>query len=329
MQGRLKFKVQGSKFQVQSEEKPRFSSAQPEFQGRHSPHPIAISLLSQAVDELAARGIPDPRLDVEVLLAHALRTDRADLYTRLHESLLPGPVEAFRGLLRRRARREPLQYITGVQEFWSLEFKVNPRVLIPRPETEVVVETALRLLPQSAIRNQQSVILDIGTGSGCIAIALAKELPQAEVWATDISPDALAVASENARHHDIAQRIRFLQGDLFLPVTKDGFELIVANPPYIARSQLTALQPEVRDWEPRIALDGGPGGLDFYRRLLREGPTYLRAGGWLVMEIGHGQGKAVMRLTRERRDLGDCRCVADYAGRERVIIACRVSTRVN
>ncbi len=299
---------------------------------------IVVDLLSQAVAELVEHSVLNPRVDAEVLLAHALQTDRAGLYTRLHESLLSGQVEAFRGLLRRRVRREPLQYITGVREFWSLEFRVDPRVLIPRPETEVIVETALWLLSQSSTRfgldlplAMQSAILDVGTGSGCIAIALAKELPQAEIWATDISPNALAVASENARSHGVTERIQFLQGDLFAAVAgeEDRFDLIVANPPYVARSELTALQPEVRDWEPLVALEGGPDGLEFYPRLLREGPTYLRVGGWLVMEIGHGQGEAVMRLARERRDLSDCRCVSDYTGRERVIIACRVSTRVN
>jgi len=293
--------------------------------------PSAGQVFSKAVIELTAHDISNPRLDVEVLLAHALGTDRTGLYTRLHVPLSLEQQETFRVLFQRRMQREPLQYITGVREFWSLEFKVDLRVLIPRPETEVVVETALRLLSQSAIRNPQSAILDIGTGSGCIAIVLAKELPQAEVWATDVSADALAVAGENARHHGVAERIRFLQGDLFSPLAgkEDGFDLIVANPPYIARPELAALQPEVRDWEPLAALDGGPDGLDFYRRLLHEGPTYLRTGGWLVMEIGHGQGTAVLRLARERRDLADCRCVSDYAAGERVVIACKVLTRVN
>jgi len=300
--------------------------------------PTAADLLSQAVDELTAQGILTPRLDAEVLLAHALGSDRAGLYARLHEPLPAGPVGAFGELLRRRAQHEPLHYITGVREFWSLEFAVDPRVLIPRPETEVVVETALGLFSQSAIRfgldlplAMQSAILDVGTGSGCLAIALAKELAQAEVWATDISPDALAVARENARRNGVAERIRFLQGDLFLPIVdeRDDFDLIVANPPYVVRSELAALPPEVRGWEPLVALDGGADGLDFYRRLLDGGPTSLRAGGWLVMEIGHGQGGAVLRLARERRDLSACRCVADYAGRERVIIARRGSPRVN
>ena len=291
----------------------------------------AVNLLSQAVAELVEHSVLTPRLDAEVLLAHALQTGRAALYSRLHEPLPAESVAAFRELLRRRVQHEPLQYITGVREFWSLDLRVDPRVLIPRPETEVVIETALRLLSQSAVGHRPSAFLDIGTGSGCIAIALAKELPQAEIWATDICPDVLAVASENARSHRVTERIQFLQDDLFAAVAeKEGrFDLIVTNPPYVARSELTALQPEVRDWEPPVALDGGPDGLEFYRRLLHEGPIYLRAGGWLVMEIGHGQGKAVMRLAQDRCDLSNCRCVSDYAGRERVIIACRVSTRVH
>lgn len=330
MRGSFKFQVSSSKFQVPSKGKP-YPQAQQRFHGTPNLHPSAGQVFSEAVVELTTHGISNPRLDAEVLLAQALGTNRTGLYTRLHVPLSLEQQEIFRVLFQRRMQREPLHYITGVREFWSLEFKVDPRVLIPRPETEVVVETALRLLSQSAIRNPQSAILDIGTGSGCIAIALAKDLPQAEIWATDASADALAVANENARHHGVTERIRFLQGDLFAPIVgkEDGFDLIVANPPYIARPELTALQPEVRDWEPSAALDGGPDGLDFYHRLLREGPTYLCSGGGLVMEIGHGQGTAVMHLAQEQRDLSDCRCVSDYAGRERVIIACRVSTRVN
>jgi release factor glutamine methyltransferase len=331
MRGNSRFKVQGSRFKVQSEEKLRLSPALQESQGGRILQLTAADLLSRAVAELTEHGVLTPRLDAEVLLAHALRISRAGLYSRLHEPPPAGTVDAFSKLLRRRARHEPLHYITGVREFWSLEFTVDPQVLIPRPETEVVVETALQLFSQSAIRNRQSVILDVGTGSGCIAITLAKELPQAEVWAADISPDALRIARENARHHSVAARIRFLQGDLFLPVAekRGSFDLIIANPPYVAQSELATLQPEVRDWEPPLALDGGLDGLDFYRRLLCEGPTYLRAGGWLVMEIGHGQGKAVLRLAREQPDLSDGRCVCDYAGQERVIVACRGATCVN
>jgi len=293
-----------------------------------SPRPSIASVLTEAETVLTAHGIITPRLEAEVLLAHALDTERSRLVARLRDALTREELEVFRGLLQRRTQHEPLQYITGVQEFWSLAFKVDARVLIPRPETEVVVETVLRLLSQSAIRNPQSAILDVGAGSGCIAIALAKELPQAEVWATDISAEALTVAGENARAHGVAERIHFLQGDVFTPVAdrRISFDLIVSNPPYVARSDFATLQLEVRDWEPRGALDGGPDGLDFYRRLLTEGPAHLRVGGWLVMEVGHGQGSAIMRLAQEQDDLTAYACIADYAGRERVTVASKVET---
>jgi len=322
-----------SKFKVQSKEQPRFSPVQQEFQDRYTLQPTTASLLSQAITELASHGVLNPRLDAEVLLAYVLRTNRAGLYTRLHDPFPPEHVEAFGDLLHRRARREPLQYLTGTREFWSLEFKVDRRVLIPRPETEVVVETTLRLLRQSAICNPQSTIraLDVGTGSGCIAIALAKELPQAEIWATDISSDALIIANENAQRHGVAEQIRFLQGDLLTPVAgkENSFDLIVSNPPYIAQEDLDILQLEVRGWEPLVALDGGPDGLAFYRRLLSKGPAYLRPNGWLVMEIGHGQQAAILCLAQNQPDLSKDGCARDYAGRERIVFACKVETCVN
>ncbi len=345
MRGSSKFKVQSSRFKVRGEEKLRFFQKPQEQHStpstQHptpSTQPSVAQLLSEAAAELTACKVLNPRLDAEVLLAHILGTQRAGLYTRLHDPLPREHAEAFRPLVHRRAQREPLQYITGVREFWSLEFKVDPRVLIPRPETEVVVEVALRLLLQSAIRFGLTFplampsaiptrrVLDVGTGSGCIAIALAKELSQAEIWATDVSQDALAVASENAQHHGVAERVRFCQGDMFAPVAEyhPGFDLIVTNPPYIAHDDLAVLQPEVRNWEPRGALDGGVDGLDFYRRLLSEGPTYLCSGGWLVMEIGQGQSTEVMRLMRERRDLTESFCVPDYAGHTRVAVVGKV-----
>jgi len=337
--------------------------------------PLSIHhALTHATATLTTEGIPNPRLDAELLLVHTLGLTRAGLYARLQEVISEADVQRFHQLLHRRQQREPLQYITGVQEFWSLEFTVTPDVLIPRPETELVVETALRLLSQSSVvSNQYSVfskkeekqeargkrqeakvenpslqsairlpppsggnplapsvggqstirIFDAGTGSGCIAIALAKELPGAEVWAVDVSSAALAVAQENAQQHDVAERVRFLQGDLFIPLQNRDltFDLIVSNPPYIVHSEIHTLQPEIRNWEPRGALDGGHDGLDFYRRLLSEGPQYLRSGGWLVMEIGQGQGTEVMRLARRQPALAAASCKFDYAGCERVVLA--------
>lgn len=282
-------------------------------------------VLSWAEAEFTTAGLASPRLDAEVLLAHSLGINRAGLYARLHTVLSLPHLTQFQQLLSRRLRHEPVQYITGVQEFWSLEFTVNSHVLIPRPETELVVETALRLLspdprPPTPVPNR---ILDIGTGSGCIAIALATELPAAEIWATDISADALAVAETNARRNNVHHRIRFLQGSLFAPITaqQQGFDVIVSNPPYITHNDLLTLQPEVRDWEPHHALDGGEDGLNFYRCLLNEAPRFLASKGWLVLEIGNGQEVVFMPIHKGHPEFADSLCIPDYAGCGRVVAA--------
>jgi release factor glutamine methyltransferase len=286
------------------------------------------SLLAEAVAELTLYQIANPRLEAEVLLAYVLATDRAGLYTHLRDPISSSRTETFRHLIQRRAQHEPLQYITGTQEFWSLPFMVDKRVLIPRPETEVVVETALRLISQSTIHNPQSAIqiLDVGTGSGCIAIALAKELSHAQLWATDVSSDALRVARNNAEHHDVARQITFLQGDLFAPIADKTveFEIIVSNPPYLVHDEIATLQPEICDWEPHCALDGGRDGLDFYRRLLSESPAFLCSGGWLIMEIGQGQRQAIMRMVQEQPYLRASFSVPDYSGHDRVVVVCKV-----
>jgi release factor glutamine methyltransferase len=283
-------------------------------------------LLSEAASFLARHGIPTPRLDAEVLLAHTLGMSKTGLYTRLHIPLDTPHHTAFWQKIQQRAGREPLQYITRVQEFWSLDFLVDQRVLIPRPETELVVEVGLELLGgPSAAAEQSTQILDLGTGSGCIVIALATQLPRAQFWAYDVSSDALAVARENARRHRVDDRVTFIHADMHdgLAARLSNFDLIVTNPPYIAQSELSALQPEVRAWEPRLALDGGRDGLDFYRRLLQDCPMLLRLGGWLVMEIGQDQSETVLRMAEAQPTLTD-RCVwRDYAGLPRVVSAQR------
>lgn len=336
--------------------------------------PLSITsvkaLLAEAEAKLRAQGISTPRLDAEALLAHTLETDRTHLFARFSSLLTPARQEAFRRKLERRMQREPLAYITGVREFWSLDFRVTPDVLIPRPETEILVETTSRLVAQKnaesstlSIRvpsplegeeqeggNDSKVlirhpllspppsrgrrtedfashltILDVGTGSGCIAISLAKELPAAELWAVDVSQTALVVALENARRHHVDKRIRFLQSDLFSSIHEETryFDLIVSNPPYIAHPDLAVLQPEIRDWEPREALDGGRDGLDFYRRLVKESPAHLRPDGWLIMELGAGQCPTVRRLIQAQSNLQEHVRVRDYAGLERIIVARR------
>lgn len=276
------------------------------------------SVLSEAETVLNAQTIDTARLDAEVLLGSVLGVDRAGVFSRFTQPLSPAQSQEFWSLIQRRATHEPLHYITGVREFWSLAFRVTPDVLIPRPETEILVETVLQLLSQASSR-----VLDIGTGSGCIAITLAKELPKAELWAVDISPAALLVARENAQRHGVGERIHFLQGDLFSPLGNEVllFDVIVSNPPYIARSELITLQPEVSAWEPHVALDGGSDGLAFYRRLVQEGQAHLHSGGRLVLELGAGQFPDVQRLIETQSNLMIEACVQDYAGHERVVVA--------
>jgi release factor glutamine methyltransferase len=278
------------------------------------------ALLTEAQADLASRHVGTPRLDAEVLLSHILQTDRTSLYTRLQRPLSAAHKRQFADLITRRKQREPLAYITGSREFWSLEFHVDKHVLIPRPETEIVVHTALRLLHNTALATPG--ILDMGTGSGCIGVALATELPQAAVWALDIEDEALALARQNARHHAVDERLTFCQGDLFAPISHltERFHLIVTNPPYIDRETVDTLQPEVRLWEPQRALDGGQDGLDFYRRLLYDSPNYIRPGGWLVMEIGHDQRDAILQLAQAQCHLSIQNCVQDYAGHDRVVV---------
>lgn len=273
-------------------------------------------LLTDATAFLAGHGVPSPRLDAEVLLAYAMGGNRTELYLR--DSPAPRQRDAFWHTLKRRARREPVAYITGVQEFWSLEFTVNRHVLIPRPETERVVELALELLGSCPAPR----ILDLGTGSGCIAVTLASQLSRARVWACDVSAEALAVARTNAVAHNVAGRMTFMQTDMRQRLPEGAappFDLIVSNPPYIAGPEFATLQAEVRDWEPRLALDGGKDGLDFYRRLLQDCPVQLRPGGWLVMEIGSTQSEAVRRMASSQDNLSECRLSYDYAGLPRVV----------
>jgi release factor glutamine methyltransferase len=214
-------------------------------------------------------------------------------------------------MVARRARREPLQYILGTQEFMGLEFEVSPAVLIPRRDTEVLVEEAVkRSLPAARI-------LDIGAGSGCIAVALAKALPQAEVWGVEKSPEALALAQRNAGQHGV--RMTLFEGSLFEPFPGQTFDLIVSNPPYIPTGDLENLQPEVRDYEPWGALDGGADGLDFYRLIISAAPGYLTLGGWLLFEVGLGQAEAVLGLFAAAGLFGECFTARDAAGIERVV----------
>jgi len=269
---------------------------------------------------LESSGVESPRLDAECLLAFLLGRDRLHLYAAAEERMPPPVFELYQALLGRRQAREPLAYLTRTKEFWSLSFAVTPAVLIPRPETETLVETAMARL----IELQAPVIADIGTGSGAIAVAVAKALPDSRLYATEISSRALDVARENAARHGVLERITFVHGDLVEPLLCLGLahhcDLMVSNPPYVATRELAGLPAEVR-YEPLEALDGGSDGLDVHRRLINGASTLLRPGGWLALEMAPGQGPSLSRLLQEQGAFGDIEVTPDLSGRERVIVA--------
>jgi release factor glutamine methyltransferase len=272
-------------------------------------------LLEWTEDFLRKRQVESPRLEAQILLAHALGCKKIDLYVRHEEEPPETQRTAFREMIRKRAEGMPVAYLVGYREFYSLQFAVTPDVLIPRPETEtLVMEAVRRIQPMVAPR-----ILDIGTGTGCIAIALAKQHKTARITAIDVSGAAIAVAAANAARHGVGDRVTFAEGDLFTPVTGQTFDLIVSNPPYIAQGEFASLDVGVRDFEPRSALDGGPEGLDFYRRIAAEAPAHFALGGTLLVEIGATQESAVRELFADHFELGPT--FKDPAGRPRVVSA--------
>jgi len=259
---------------------------------------IAEAIL-QGAHKLRLAGVPEARREAGSLLAHVLDRDRSFILTHAEDVLDQQQLDLFHRYLDRRADGEPSQYITGHQEFFGLDFEVNRDVLIPRPETELLIETALKLLPDAPVTQAAPFICDVGTGSGCIAITLAHELPGARVLAVDISPDALAVAKRNAERHAVADRLDFVVSDCLAELagpTAPSFDLIVSNPPYVSDRDLAGLQREVREFEPHAALAAGEDGLAVIRRLLVESVAFLKIGGWFVFEIGFNQSEAVRRL---------------------------------
>jgi release factor glutamine methyltransferase len=252
--------------------------------------------LAKAIARLTTEKIPSPRLNAELLLMFILSCDRAYLFAHPERKLSTEEESSYEAALAERVRGVPAQYITGHQEFWGMDLIVTPAVLIPRPETEHVIETVLELraaevrAPQSKVR-----IVDAGTGSGCIALALAKELPRAEIHATDISPDALEIARANAARHQLERRIHFHQADLLEGVKRD-FDFVVSNPPYVGESEEDQVQLEVRKFEPRNAVFAGPAGTEVIARLVPQAKQILRPGGWLIMEISGTIAEEVRKL---------------------------------
>ena len=278
-------------------------------------------ILSWAEDYLAGYEVPDHKAETEYLLSHLLNCKRSGLYLNHDKFLTINEFQILVDWLNRRAAREPSQYIIGEQEFWGLPFKVNRDVLIPRPETELIVEEAIKTVAPDHL----PLILDLCTGSGCIAVTLAKEIPGSMVFAVDISEKVLSVARENAERHGVAGRMTFLQGDMFEPLNGLNIkaDIIVSNPPYISKKMMADLEPEVKDYEPGAALYGGEDGLDFYRRIVSDAPAYLTAGGYLMLEMGCGQAEKIRNLIGQSNIFEAITVIKDFSGIDRIIKAQR------
>lgn len=282
-----------------------------------------LKLLKWTTAYFKSHKIEQPRVDAEVLLAHALGMTRLDLYVLYERPLENRELEVFKALIRRRVRREPVAYIVGEKEFWSMALKVTPDVLIPRPETETLVEATLEIIPADAASKRWR-ILDLGTGSGAVVLAVASERPGHDFYAVDRSEAALAVAQANARRHGFDKEITWIKGDWFhveSGAPMGCFDIIVSNPPYIVSNRLERLLPEIRDYEPREALDGGEDGLAAIRRIVKEGPEHLVRGGWLLLEIGYDQWREVETLIRDSGKYAARHVVKDYSGFDRVVCA--------
>ena len=288
-------------------------------------HWTVLKLIEWSGQYLIEKGIERGRLDAEHLLAHAMRVSRLDLYLQYDRPLSGVELDRYRPLLTRRAQREPLQYIMGQTSFRNLELEVDQAVLIPRPETEILVDEVLEWVAGNGFK--ELVALDIGTGSGAIALSLVHEGPFSRVVATDSSKMALEGATRNALMTWLSERVDFRIGEYFDPLTVDEiFEVIVSNPPYVADGEAQALDPEIRDWEPEDALFSGPAGLAALRRIATGSGLHLRPGGLLALEVGLGQAGYVMEFLEDTAEFVGVRVRRDLTGRERIVLAHRAMT---
>jgi release factor glutamine methyltransferase len=281
-----------------------------------------LKLLKWTTAYFTSHHIEQPRAAAEILLAHALNVGRVDLYIQYDKPVESRELAGFKKLIQRRLQREPVAYIVGGKGFWSLDLKVTADVLIPRPETEVLVETALSIIPPGTPSTPLKV-LDLGTGSGALILALAKERKGHQFYAVDRSQKALTVARENAQRHGLEAVVTFLLGDWFEPVSGRHryFDLIVSNPPYISSPDLEALPLEVLQYEPREALDGGPDGLGAIRLVIESAASHMAPGGWLLFEIGYDQWASVERLVAATGSYTDLTLIKDHSGLDRVVRA--------
>ncbi|MDP6388119.1 MAG: peptide chain release factor N(5)-glutamine methyltransferase [Candidatus Pacebacteria bacterium] len=268
---------------------------------------------------LASNDIAAPHAEAEYLLAHALKCDKKDIIINHDKVLNNNETDLFKELIDRRLKREPSQHIIGEEEFWGLTFKVNKDVLIPRPETQLLVKEALN---EAKKCSPEINIIDLCTGSGCIAISMAHELPESKVYAIDISANALEVARENAKRHGVDERITFCEGDLFNPIESLGLkgkiDLFLSNPPYVSKKMMEELQPEIELYEPVLAVAGGEDGFDYYRKIIPEAALYIKPGGFFFLEIGYGQTDGTMSLIEQAKVYKDIEVMKDFADIDRV-----------
>jgi release factor glutamine methyltransferase len=286
------------------------------------PNWTILKLLKWTTSYFQSHDIDSPRATAEILLAHALNLKRIDLYLRYDQPIVSSELDIFRNLIKRRIQREPVAYIVGTKEFWSMELLVNPTVLIPRPETERLVESALSLLPDQDFSSRDSQrILEIGTGSGAIILALAAERPGHLYFASDLSIPAIMLAKKNAVFHRLDQNIRFFSGDLFTCIRENAncFDMILSNPPYIPTPDINGLQPEIVQYEPLTALDGKQNGLYVIQKIVCEAYQYLESGGILLLEIGHDQRKAVENIIESCDAYIEVVFEKDFSGHDRIV----------
>ncbi len=301
-----------------------FDSAEKSFRDPASANTLravtVLECIQKSADFLQKKGVDSPRLQAELLLAHVLKLQRMKLYLNFERVLADAETDQLRELIKRRGAREPLQHIVGTTSFCGLEIAVNRHVLVPRPETELLAEKGWQFLKTRT--EGIPAALDLGTGSGCIAIALASKCPTSKIIAIDISPDALETAKTNAERNQVSERIEFLQSDGFaaLKEPQRSFDLIISNPPYIASEEINTLDPEVRDFDPRSALDGGPDGLDFYRMLASQSGAFLNPGGHLMVEFGDGQADAIKTIFESQKWVVEG-IYEDYTQRQRILVA--------
>jgi len=283
-----------------------------------------VEVLKKAEQLLKDAGIKNPRLDAEVLLASVIGIERYRLYVIKNDLLDENTTQKFIDAIKKRCLGFPLQYLVGHQEFYSLNFFVGPEALIPRPETELLVEHVIQWAQN---RSKRLEICDMGTGSGCIAVTLAKHIPDAVIYATDISGDALNLARKNAKLHGVSAKITFLKGDLYQPLLEYGLtnklDAIVSNPPYIPSADLKNLQKEIRDFEPLVALDGGKDGLEFYRKIILGSSRFLKPSGLLALEMGFDQGTRVVGIARKLNIFKSIEIKKDYSNKDRIFLAVR------